>query len=90
MSKNGEISSLHPVSALDFLPAQQLRNLQLKRLKDMAQRAYDRVPLFRQRMEERSLTPQDIWTLDDVIKLPFTVKTDLRDTYPFGLFASPM
>ena len=90
MSKNGDIPALHPVSALDFLPAEQLRNLQLKRLKDMVQRAYDRVPLFHQRMKERNLTPQDIWTLDDVVKLPFTVKTDLRDTYPFGLFASPM
>ncbi len=90
MKKTRETPPMHPVSALDFLPGEQLRNLQLKRLKDMAQRAYDRVPLFRQRMEERSLTPQDIWTLDDVIKLPFTVKTDLRDTYPFGLFASPM
>ena len=41
-------------------------------------------------MEERGLTPDDIQSLADLAQLPFTVKTDLRDTYPFGLFASPM
>ncbi len=67
-----------------------MRDLQLQRLKAIVQRAYDRVALFRQRMEERDLTPQDVRTLEDIVELPFTVKTDLRDTYPFGLFASPM
>ena len=41
-------------------------------------------------MDERGLEPDDIRTLDDIARLPFTVKTDLRDTYPFGLFASPL
>ena len=45
---------------------------------------------FRSRMRERGLSPDDIRSIDDIGKLPFTVKTDLRDTYPFGLFASPM
>jgi len=90
MNKKNEIPVLHPASAPDFLPPEQLRSLQWQRLKVMVQRAYDHVPLFRQRMEERSLTPPDLRTLDDVTRLPFTVKTDLRDTYPFGLFASPM
>ncbi len=90
MNANGEIPLLHPVSAPDFLPPDQLHSLQLQRLKTIVQRAYDRVPLFRQRMEERHLTPSDVRTLEDVTQLPFTVKTDLRDTYPFGLFASPM
>jgi phenylacetate-CoA ligase len=48
------------------------------------------VELFRKRMQERGLAPEDIRSLDDIAKMPFTVKTDLRDTYPFGLFASPM
>jgi phenylacetate-CoA ligase len=56
----------------------------------MVQRAYDRVALFRQRLEERTLKPADLRSLDDIAKLPFTVKTDLRDAYPFGLFASPL
>ncbi len=53
-------------------------------------RAYEQVPLFRRRMEERGSRPDDVRALDDIAQLPFTVKTDLRDTYPFGLFASPM
>lgn len=80
----------HPASAPDFLPADQLHKLQLQRLKAVVQRSYDHVELTRQRMNERGLTPASIQTLADIAKLPFTVKTDLRDTYPFGLFASPM
>ena len=80
----------HPVSAPDFLPISQLRALQLHRLRMMVKRAYDHVALFRKRMDERSLTPDDMQQLQDVRKLPFTIKTDLRDTYPFGMFASPM
>lgn len=90
MTKPNTLPPMHPASAMDFLPAEQLREVQFMRLSAMVQRAYDRVPLFRQRMEERKLTPADLQTIDDIAKLPFTVKTDLRDTYPFGLFASPM
>jgi len=80
----------HPVSAPDFMPLSALGETRLRRLQATVTRAYDRVKLFRQRMEERNLRPQDIRSLDDVRKLPFTVKTDLRDTYPYGLFASEM
>ncbi|MGQ9649888.1 MAG: phenylacetate--CoA ligase family protein [Phycisphaerae bacterium] len=80
----------HPASAPDFLPIPQLRDLQFRRLTAVVRRAYDHVELFRQRMQERGLTPADIRSLEDITKLPFMVKTDLRDTYPFGLFASPM
>jgi phenylacetate-CoA ligase len=92
MSKHAKNSngSFHPLSAPDFLPLAQLRDLQLHRLQAIVQRAYDNVALFHKRMEERGLTPRDVQTLEDLPKLPFTVKTDLRDTYPFGLFASPM
>jgi phenylacetate-CoA ligase len=82
--------SVHPVSAPDFLPLEELHDLQLQRLKTMVQRAYNHVALFRKRMDAAGLEPTDVRSLDDVTKLPFTVKTDLRDTYPFGLFASPM
>jgi phenylacetate-CoA ligase len=78
------------ISAPDYLPPEQLHGVQLHRLRAMVERAYDRVPLFRGRMKERSLTPASINSLADISRLPFTVKTDLRDTYPFGLFASPM
>jgi phenylacetate-CoA ligase len=82
--------SFHPVSAPDYLPVPQLRQLQLHRLKTIVQRAYDHVALFKQRLDERGVAPAAIQTLGDIALLPFTVKTDLRDTYPFGLFASPM
>ena len=67
-----------------------MRDLQLGRLRATVRRAYERVDLYRQRMDERSVSPEDIRTLDDLARLPFTVKSDLRDTYPFGLFASPL
>ncbi|MCD6394925.1 MAG: phenylacetate--CoA ligase [Planctomycetes bacterium] len=79
--------SFNPVSATDYLPADQLRVLQLQRLKATVRRAYDKVEVHRKRMDERSVKPQDIASLEDIKKLPFTLKTDLRDTYPFGLFA---
>ena len=82
--------AFHPVSAPDYLPVTQLRQLQLHRLQIVVQRSYDNVALFRARMNERGITPADIRQLEDIRHLPFTVKTDLRDTYPFGLFASPM
>ena len=92
MSKkwNETTGSFHPASTPDYLPLPQLRDLQLARLKAIVQRAYDHVAHFRQRMEDRNLKPKDIRSLDDVVKLPFTEKNDLRETYPFGLFASPM
>ncbi|HUJ11685.1 MAG TPA: phenylacetate--CoA ligase [Verrucomicrobiae bacterium] len=84
------ITERHPVSAPDFMPLTELRATQLSRLQRMVGRGYDNVPLFRKRLDERGLKPADIRSLDDVRRLPFTVKTDLRDTYPYGLFASPM
>jgi phenylacetate-CoA ligase len=80
----------HPASAPDFLPVPQLRDLQLRRLGIIVSRAYERVELFRNRMNERKVAPDDLRSLDDIRRLPFTVKSDLRDTYPFGLFASDM
>ena len=87
--REGE-QDFHPLSGPDYLPVEQLHNLQLNRLRGIVRRAFDRVKLFRERMDERKLTPDDVRTLADIAKLPLYVKTDLRDTYPFGLFASPM
>jgi phenylacetate-CoA ligase len=80
----------HPASMPDYTPASQLRDLQLQRLQHVVARAWQHVKLFRERMDERGLTPENIGSLEDIRKLPFTVKSDLRDTYPFGLFASPI
>jgi len=80
----------HPVSAPDYVPAEQLRGLQLERLQRIVRRAHERVPLFRTRCQERQVSPADLRSLEDLGRFPFTLKADLRDTYPFGLFASPM
>jgi len=91
-SKSANLSAVvfNPSSAPDFLPRTQLRKLQLERLRRIVQRAYHHVALFRSRMDDARLKPETIHDLEDIGRLPFTVKTDLRDTYPFGLFASPM
>jgi phenylacetate-CoA ligase len=80
----------HPASAPDFIPARHMRELQLARLKAVVRRAFECVPLYRSRLAERGLEPGDIASLEDLPRLPFTLKADLRDSYPFGLFASPM
>ena len=89
-SANQLTGPFHPLSAPDFLPPAQLRKLQLERLQRIVRRAYENVALYRSRLDDLKVKPQDIQDLQDIAKLPFTVKTDLRDTYPFGLFASPM
>jgi len=90
MSKNFQSGPFHPASAVDFLPLPQLRDIQFARLQAMVQRGYERVKPFHQKMNEHGLTYADLKSLDDIVKLPFTVKADLRDAYPFGLFASPL
>ncbi len=92
MSKHSiqKVAPFDPISAPDFLPASQLRELQLERLRNMITQAFNNVALFRRRMSDRGMEPGDIQSLDDLKRLPFCDKTDLRDGYPFGLFASPM
>ena len=92
MSKHSlpKVAPFDPISAPDFLPPGQLRELQFTRLKNVVALAFERVALFRSRMSERGLVPDDIQCLEDITQLPFCVKTDLRDGYPFGLFACPM
>ena len=79
----------HPVSAVDFMPRERLRALQLHRLQATVAYEYERVPLFRKRCEERGVRPGHIKTLEDIKLLPFMKKTDLRDEYPLGLRAAP-
>jgi phenylacetate-CoA ligase len=67
-----------------------LEELQLRRLQSTVAWVYERVPYYRQALDERGVRPKDIRALDDVSKLPFTDKGALRDTYPFGLFAVPL
>jgi len=74
---------------IETMPREKLRELQLERMKWMIKHCYDNVPLYRKRLDECGMTPDKFKTLDDIKHIPFTVKTDLRDTYPFGLFAVP-
>lgn len=84
------MNTVHEASSPDYMSTDFLRALQLERLRKIVRRTYDKVELFRTRMDAKGIAPDDVKTLEDLRHLPFTVKTDLRDTYPFGLFASPM
>ncbi|MGW5093793.1 phenylacetate--CoA ligase PaaK [Streptomyces nodosus] len=69
---------------------EQLRELQLGRLQATLRHAYDDVELYRRKFDEAGVTPGDCRSLEDLARFPFTTKADLRDTYPFGMFAVPM
>jgi phenylacetate-CoA ligase len=81
-----DLSELDPVA---ITPAE-LRDLQLKRLQWTVRLAYENVPLYRAKFDAAGVAPADIRALEDVVRLPFTTKEDLRSTYPFGMFAVPM
>lgn len=69
---------------------EEIRALQSERLVKTVKRVYERVPIYRQRMDKAGVKPEDVKSIDDLYKLPFTSKQDLRDTYPYGMFAVPM
>jgi phenylacetate-CoA ligase len=68
----------------------ELAALQLNRLRATVRRVYDNVPFYRRRLEERGVSPEDIRSLGDIRRLPFTTKDDIRDNYPYGLFSAPL
>ena len=71
----------------ETLPREEIEALQLERLKETVFRVYEKVPAYRKKMDEAGIRPEDIKTLKDLAKLPFVTKQDMRDNYPFGLFA---
>jgi len=73
----------------ETLPREEMEALQLRRLKSLCERVYANVPFYKKKFDEKGVKPQDIKSLKDVSLLPFTVKQDLRDQYPFGMFAVP-
>ena len=75
---------------IETMPREELKKLQSERLVNQVKRMYERVELFRKRMDSLGLTPDDIKGVDDLSKLPFSYKQDLRDYDPYGLFAVPM
>jgi phenylacetate-CoA ligase len=74
----------------ETLPREALEAIQLRRLKEVVGRVYATVPFYRKAFDAAGVKPTDIKSLADITKLPFTIKKDLRDNYPFGMFAVPM
>jgi len=77
------------LSPIETASRDEIAALQLARMKATLQRAYDHVPHYRKAFDAKGVTPGDLRQLSDLAKFPFTVKTDLRDNYPFGMFAVP-
>jgi len=73
----------------ETLPREYIEELQLRRLRQLVSNVYARVEFYKNKMDEAGVKPEDIKTLKDLQKLPFTYKQDMRDNYPFGLFAVP-
>ena len=73
----------------ETLPREEIEKIQLERLKETVARVYEKVEPYRKKMDEAGVKPEDIKTLKDLAKLPFVTKQDMRDNYPFGLFAVP-
>src|SRR4051795_10648728 len=71
------------------LGVDELRALQLERLRDTLRRAHENVPHYRRAFEDAGVTPGDLHSLEDLARFPFTAKDDLRRNYPFGMFAVP-
>ncbi len=74
----------------ETMPRERLAALQTERLRATLQEVYNRVPFFKESFDRASVTPDDLHTLDDLQKFPYTRKIDLRENYPFGLFARPL
>lgn len=74
----------------ECMPRKELKELQLERLKSTVENVFFNVPHYRNAMQYAGVEPKDIQSLEDITKLPFTVKDDLRDNYPYGMFAVPL
>lgn len=75
---------------IECMNRDEMRKLQDRRLIDLVAKVYNHVPFYKRKMDELGVKPTDIKGIEDITKLPFTYKQDLRDNYPFGLFAVPM
>jgi phenylacetate-CoA ligase len=75
--------------AAETMPRAEIKALQLTRLKAILERAYNKIPHYKRKFDAAGVKPSDLRSLADLARFPFTVKTDLRDNYPFGMFAVP-
>jgi len=74
----------------ETMPGEEMRKWQGEKLREMIERIYYNVPFYRRKLQELNILPEDIEGIDDLARLPFTTKEDLRDNYPYNLFAVPM
>lgn len=79
-----------PLEAIETASRDELQSLQLQRLKQSLAHAYENSPVYRRKFDELGVKPSDLHSLADLARFPFTSKADLRDSYPFGMFAVPM
>ena len=74
----------------DYINREELKKLQSEYLREVVLKVYNNVPFYRKKMEQAGVSPEDIKSIDDIVKLPFTTKDELREVYPFGLLAVPL
>ena len=75
---------------IETMPVEEIKKLQSERLVKQVKHIYDNVPFYKNKMDEAGIKPEDIHGVEDLHKLPFTEKDDLRDQYPYGLLAMPL
>src|SRR5215208_2366161 len=78
-----------PLEPIERASSDELHALQLARMQWSVHHAYDHVPQYRRKFAEHGVHPNDLKSIEDLVKFPFTTKQDLRDSYPFGMFAVP-
>ena len=83
------MNKIYQTPDIETASREEMRKLQSQRLSKTVKHAYENVPLYKQRFDEIGITPDDIKSIDDIVLLPQTSKQDLRDTYPYGMFAVP-
>lgn len=84
------MSEIYWQKEIETASRDEIRHIQDERLVKVVRHVWDNVPMYRERMQAAGVEPDDIRSADDIVKLPFTTKQDLRDTYPYGMFAVPM
>ncbi|GAB3517320.1 phenylacetate--CoA ligase PaaK [Arthrobacter monumenti] len=90
MTETTQASGTAQLDPEELMSREEIETLQLKRLQHTVQYAYDRVPMYTKKFDDAGVHPSDLKELDDLAKFPYTTKEDLRQTYPFGMFAVPM
>jgi phenylacetate-CoA ligase len=75
---------------IECMSREDMKKLQSEKLVNSVKRVYENVPFYKRKMDEKGVTPDDIKSIDDLHKLPFITKDDLRDEYPYGLLAKPL